>query len=691
MKILLSWLQEFVPLPPDVRQIANDLTMLGLAVDTVTTEDDETVLELDITTNRPDCLSHYGVAREIAAFYGKPLAPFRELQNGSSLKPSQPEPKLRARRKDSVVEIVATDLCRRYSARIIRGVGVGPSPDWLARRLELVGVRSINNVADATNYILMAYGHPLHAFDLDRLERGKIVVRRAAPGEPLLTLDGVERRLTPEDLVIADARRPVALAGIMGGQESEISDGTVNVLLESAWFEPVAVRRTSKRQGLHTEASHRFERGADIGVTRGAADRCIEMIQELAGGSVDPREIDAFARPEAPKPVVLRRAELGRHLGLEPPGENAKEILSRLGFSPKAVGKKGWKCTVPTHRVDIAREIDLVEEVARHYGYDRFPSRLPGVAEGRPAGRAPHAGMEARVRALCRALGYDETISLTLVSRATEAFGDGGAVALENPLSEEADVLRTSLVPGLLSAVEWNLNRGSGTVRLFEIGNIYRREGDAFQEPARLAIAATGDRVEPGLGQPEKSFDFFDLKGDLEQLAELFESGSAEFDSRNLPHYYRGGHSARMAIEGETVARLGELSLPETGRWKFRRPVYLAEVSLDVLYARSLRFPRLQPISRFPAVERDFSILLPEGRRFEEVREAVRSLGIPEVVSVAPVEIFRGASVASGKYSLLVRITLQSRQATLTEAELAAYSSRIRESLEGKLGAQIRM
>ncbi len=691
MKILLSWLQEFVPLPPDVRRLANDLTMLGLAVDMVTAEEGETVFDLDITTNRPDCLSHYGVARELSALYGKPLAPLAEARDGSSANPSQPDTKPRPRRKDSIVEIVATDLCRRYSARIIRGVRVGPSPGWMARRLELVGVRSINNVADATNYILMAYGHPLHAFDLDRLERGRIVVRRAAPGEPLVTLDGVERRLTPEDLVIADARRPVALAGIMGGQESEISDGTVNVLLESAWFEPVAVRRTSKRQGLHTEASHRFERGADLGATRDACDRCIDLIQKLAGGSVDPREIDALARPKAPHSVVLRREELGRHLGLEPPNDNVTAILSRLGFSPKPMGLKSWKCTVPTHRADVTREIDLVEEIARHYGYDRFPSRLPGIAEGRPARRAPHAEMEARVRALCLALGYDETISLTLVSRATESFGEADAVALGNPLSEEADVLRTSLVPGLLSAVEWNVNRGSGAVRLFEIGNIYRREGDGYREPARLALAATGDRVEPGLGKPRKTFDFLDLKGDLEQLAELFEIGSCEFDSEHLPDYYRAGHAARMAIDGETVARLGEWNPHEAGRWKFRRPVFLAEVSLDALYAKGLRFPRVQALSRFPAVERDFSVVLPEGRRFEEVREAVRSLGIPEVVSIAPVEIFRGASVAPGKYSLLLRITLQSRQATLTEAELGSCSARIIESLERKLGARIRM
>ncbi len=658
--------------------------MLGLAVDTVTTEGDETVLELDITTNRPDCLSHYGVARELAALYGKPLAPFGETGMRQR----------RARRRDSIVEIVATDLCGRYSARLIRGVKVGTSPAWLSRRLELAGVRSINNVADATNYILMAFGHPLHAFDHDLLEGGRIIVRRATAGEPLQTLDGVERRFTPEDLVIADGRLPVALAGIMGGEKSEISAATVNVLLESAWFEPVAVRRTSKRQGLHTEASHRFERGADIGATLSAADRCIDLIQQLAGGSVDPREIDAYPRKASRQPIVLRRAELGRHLGMEPPAQNVTEILSRLGFSPKPMGKAGWKCTVPTHRVDITREIDLVEEVARHYGYDKFPARLPGVAEGSPARKAPHAAKEAKVRDLWLALGYDEAISTVLVPARRDAYGDAPPVALSNPLSEEAAVLRTSLVPGLLSALQWNLNRGSETVRLFEMGKIYARSGEGYCEPARLAIVATGDRVEAGMERPSQSFDFYDLKGDLEQLAGLFEIDSCDFDSDDLPDYYRPGRRARLLVAGRIIARMGELNPQEAISWKFRRPVYVAEICLDLLYEKNLKFPRVQPISRYPAVQRDFSILLPLEKRFAEVREAVESLAIPELVAVEPVEIFRGGPgtpVAPGKYSLLLRVTLQSQQATLAEAELAAYSGRIMECLEKKLGARIRM
>ena len=678
MKILLSWLQEFVALPPDVRRLAEDLTRLGMAVDAVTTEEGETVLDLDITTNRPDCLSHYGVARELAALYGLDLKPLGSPEGAAE----------GARADESVVKIAAPDLCRRYSARILRGVRVGLSPAWIVKRLERVGIRASNNVADATNYVLMECGHPLHAFDMDRLAQQRIIVRRAVAGERFATLDGIERVLTPNDLVIADAARPVALAGVMGGLESEISQQTTNVLLESAWFEPASVRRTSKRLGMHTEASHRFERGADIGATLAAANRCIELIRELAGGELDGSAIDAYPLLEHRQPILLRRSELRRHLGMDLPPEETEKILFRLGIAPQAQGQTGWSCTVPTFRVDVTREIDLVEEVARQYGYDRFPLRLPGAENGQAARRAPRAAQQDRVRELLLALGYSETLSNVLASRAQGEWSGTVPVALENPLSEEAAVLRTSLLPGLLAALQWNQNRGRDSVRLFEVGSVYRREGDGYQEPLVVALAAMGDRPEVALDRPGGAFDFYDLKGDVEQVVELFAVSACDFDTGETPDYYRLGRSARLRVEGETAACLGEV---EAGSWKFRQPVYVAEVFLDVLCARGLRQPRARPISRFPAVERDFSILLPESTPYKAVKETIEGLRIPELVSMAPVELFRGEPVPAGRYSLLLRLTLQSQTATLTEAELAAYSARIIERLEQSLGAQIRM
>lgn len=655
--------------------------MLGLTVDSVETAEGDTLFEIDVTTNRPDCLSHYGVARELALGHGGLTVSF----------PENPAGKPRARRRDPVVAITATDLCRRYSARIIRGVRVGPSPDWLAKRLERVGVRSINNVADATNYVLMEFGHPLHAFDMERLEKSRIIVRRAADNEVLRTLDGVERRLTSNDLVIADAKRAVALAGVMGGLDTEISRHTTNVLLESAWFEPVAVRRTSKKQGLHTEASHRFERGADIGATVAAANRCIELIRELAGGDVDSHVSDVYPQPKAAQTVLVRGGELARHLGLEVPAEDVERILAGLGLAPRPRGRTGWRATVPTHRVDVSREIDLVEEVARHYGYDRFPLRLP-PASGQPARKPPHTVKEERLRSLLLGLGYDETLSSVLVSRATEEFGEAPPVVLSNPLSEEAAILRTSLVPLLLSAVQWNRNRGQETVRLFEIGSIYQRGENGFREPPVLGVVATGDRVEAGLNQPPRRYDWLDLKGDVEQCAELFELGALVFEEKGLPPYYRVGHAAQAAVEGTPVARLGELSPEAAEQWKFRQPVFVAEIFLERLYGRDLRLPRAKPISRFPAVERDFSLLLPRNVRFDNIREAVLSLGISELTGVTPVEMIADRPPATPeRYSLLLRLTLQSYETTLTETELAGWNTRVIECLEKQLGAQIRM
>ncbi len=655
--------------------------MLGLTVDSVEMDGGETLFEIGVTTNRPDCLSHYGVARELAARHGGLTVAFPSVSGG----------KPRARRHDPVVVITATDLCRRYSARIIRGVRVGPSPDWLARRLERAGVRPINIVADATNYVLMEFGHPLHAFDMDRLEERRIVVRRAEEGELLPTLDGVERRLAPTDLVIADAKRAVALAGVMGGLDTEISSGTTNVLLESAWFEPASVRRTSKKQGLHTEASHRFERGADIGATLAAANRCIELIRELAGGEVDSHVSDVYPRPKAAQTIQIRGGELARHLGMEVPAEDIERILAGLGFAPRSRGRTGWKCTVPTHRVDVSREIDLVEEVARHYGYDRFPLRLP-ASSGQPARKASHAHKEEKLRSLLLGLGYDETLSSVLVSRATESFGEAPPVVLYNPLSEEAAILRTSLVPSMLSAVQWNRNRGQETVRLFEIGSIYQRAANGFLEPPMLGLVATGDRMEAGLNQSPRRYDWLDLKGDVEQCTGLFALGALAFNEKALPGYYRLGHAVQATVDGTVVARLGELSPEAAEQWKFRQPVYVAEIFLERIYGRELRLPRAKPISRFPAVERDFSLLLLRNVRFDSVRKAVLSLGIPELTTVTPVERIADRPPATPeRYGLLLRLTLQSHEATLTETELADWNARVIECLEKQLGAQIRM
>ncbi|HET9664065.1 MAG TPA: phenylalanine--tRNA ligase subunit beta, partial [Burkholderiales bacterium] len=402
MRILLSWLRDFVEIHESPDDLADALTMAGMTVETVTEVDGETIFEMDITSNRPDALNHFGMAREVAAIYRRPLkAP--EI--------TVPETDAPAQSKASV-EILDPDLCPRYSARVLLGVEVKPSPAWMSRRLELCGIRGINNIADLTNYVLLELGHPTHAFDLDLLSGSKIVVRRAQAGEILRTLDGVDRTLAPDHLVIADARRPVARAGVMGGLDTEISDSTRNVLIEAAWFQPSSIRRTARQFGMHTEASHRFERGADVAATAWAADRIAGLLGSISAGAVLRSLIDAYPGRAPRASITLRRASLRRLLGVDIPGTEVEAILRALGFTVEP-STEGWSVQPPSYRLDVEREIDLTEEVARIYGYDRFPPRLP---EARTVPRGiPFREEEKQLRQTARALGYDETVTYSII------------------------------------------------------------------------------------------------------------------------------------------------------------------------------------------------------------------------------------------------------------------------------------
>ena len=403
MKLSVNWLKEFVKIDRSPRELNRDLTMIGLNTEGLAQVGDDWVLDVEVTTNRPDCLSHYGAARELATHYREALKKIEVVVKESG-GPAQGA---------ASIEISDPDLCARYCGRVVQNVKVGPSPGWLAKRLEAVGQRPINNVADVTNYVLMELGHPLHAFDLSRLSQHKIIVRRAKPGEPLRTLDGVDRTLTRDNLVIADGTHAVALAGVMGGEESEIAASTRAVLLESAWFEPVSIRRTSKSQGMHTEASHRFERGADIRMAPLALDRAAALIQEIAGGEILEGMIDVYPQPRGPLELSLSRSEITRILGADVPGDEVERILRGLEFQVKRADGESWRVIVPSFRVDVSREVDLVEEVARHVGYDRLPARV------RPA--PPRVERDANrekvmtASSLLVGLGFHEIITSSMV------------------------------------------------------------------------------------------------------------------------------------------------------------------------------------------------------------------------------------------------------------------------------------
>ncbi|HUY14376.1 MAG TPA: phenylalanine--tRNA ligase subunit beta [Terriglobia bacterium] len=655
MKISYNWLKEFVDVLVDPGQLKVDLISLGLGVESVTDVAGDHVLDLEVTTNRPDCLSHYGIGRELATFYRLPLKPVH-----ASLKESNPPAS-----GEITIEIADPSLCARYCGRIIQNVQVKPSPEWLQRRLEITGVRSINNVADITNYVLMEIGHPLHAFDLARVRQRKIAVRRALPGEQLRTLDGVDRLLKPEHLVIADGERALALAGIMGGEESEISWHTRAVLLESAWFDPLSIRRTSKAQGLHTEASHRFERGADIEMGPVAIDRVAALIQELAGGEVLRGVVDIYPRPWKPPQIYLREQEIRRILGTPIRWDEVDRILRSLHFDMKAPDASTREVAPPSFRLDVTREVDLIEEIARHIGYDHLPSRL--VAAAPPVKPDLRREKAWALTSALTALGYREIVTTTLVDPAEDTcFSQAEPVVITNPLSQEASALRRSAVPSMIRAARWNLDRNQANFHLFEFGKIYFIDaGGKPREKQVLTLGLSGFRRSASVHDTSCELGFFDLKGDLETVLELFDINPLVF-SVEAGGTYQAAIRGSFHVSGHALVSFGRLDSQIERSEKLRQSLWMAEIDLERLLAFSLRPITFHSYSKFPAVERDFSLLVPERVRYAEIQQAITGLQLPEIRSFAPIDKFRGGSIAAGCYSLLLRVTFQSLEATLT-------------------------
>jgi phenylalanyl-tRNA synthetase beta chain len=694
MKIVYNWLKEFVDASAPVAELRSRLSLAGVAIDSVEESAAGPVLDAEITANRPDCLGHYGMAREVAAIYRLPVKALQPKLKEAAIKTSDA----------TRVEIEAPELCGRYTARVMRGVKIQPSPDWLRQRLEAIGQKSINNVVDVTNYVMFELGQPMHAFDLDKLSERRMVVRHARPGEKIRTLDGVERSLTKDMCVNADASRAVGIGGVIGGSESEIGFSTRNILLESACFDPITVRRTSKALGLRTEASYRFERGADPEMAELASRRAAELIQQLGGGEILSGVVDVYPG-RAPAPTIeLSRKELLRVMGADVPDRDIEEILAALGFRPaRTDAHRGtpssllavWQCTQPSWRRDAARGIDLIEEVARHYGYDKFPPRLPPAKQ--PAHRLPHAEAQDRLRERVVALGYQEIVAIPLVdTRRDEIFrAEGVAPAvIGNPLAEDASVMRSTGIVSMLGAIEWNLNHGQRNLRLFEIGKTYElRDGEPV-ETAILTLGATGFAREKTINEAAREFSFADLKGDLDGLGAL--AGGFSWQSGG-PAWLAGGCAARISAgsAGANVALgvAGQLARRVADQLKLRQEIFVAELRLEPLFAgiEATRVTgKFAPIPRFPAVERDFSLVLADGVKFAQVAEAIRALAIPELRSIEPADLFRGGKMPTGKFSLMIRVTFQSGETTLTDAQIGDYSARIVAALETKLGASLR-
>jgi phenylalanyl-tRNA synthetase beta chain len=689
MKLSAQWIRDFVNLTVDDRRLAEDLTGVGIAVEGITGSGADTVFEMEIGTNRPDAMNHYGVAREAAAIYDVPL----KALSGSGL---------RASAESNVtfpITVEEPQLCPRFSARVIRGSKIKPSPTKIAHRLQLLDQRPISNAVDATNYVLWEMGKPTHVFDMDLLEGGKLIIRKAKRGEKLKTLDGVERTLTADDLVVADATKPVGLAGVMGGFDTMITDKTRNILIESAWWDPVTVRKSARRHGLHTDASHRFERGADFESTVLSCDLVAALILESGGGEFVGGVVDVVSRQIDLAPVVLRVSEVRRILGGNlQPGEIFR-ILKKLGFTliPDGQGEAQFRVHIPSWRLDVEREIDLIEEIARLHGYDKFENTLPAYSGA--VVEPPHAAMDAALRTRALALGYNEAVSLTFISHAdAEKFSSAAVLELENPLSEEASVMRTSMAPGMLDMLAWNLNRDSENVQLFEMGRVYEMRGMERVEPARLCLGATlaavkgslpgGGALDVSKGEHAAAAEAFrSFKGDVENLLAPFTCLDLSFD-RATAEYFHPGRSARVLLDGAVVGQFGQIAENVKAERKLRQEVFLAEIDVERLHAVGLRKVHFSPLGKYPAVERDFSFVFADDVEFEAMRRTVTGLGIPEIREFKPIEIFRGGTIGAGKYSILLRSKLQSDERTLRDEEITLWSARIVAALQGLGGVQ---
>lgn len=717
MKISPQWLRDFVDPKVDDRRLADDLTLAGIAVESVSGEGEQVVFDMDITTNRPDAMNHYGVARECSAIYNLPLKPIepkppsaakaassgalsgtaKAVPSPAASSPVVPTPVASSPVAAShaapsavpfPIEIAEAELCPRFTARVVRDVAIKPSPARIAQRLALLDQRPINNAVDATNYTLWEMGKPTHVYDLDVLAGDKIIVRRAKNGETLKTLDGVDRKLTSEDLVVADARRPVGLAGVMGGYDTMITEKTRNILIESAWWDPVTVRKMSRRHGLHTDASHRFERGADFESTVLSCDRVAELILQSGGGELIRGVIDVVARRLDQAPVALHLSEVQRILGEKLATNEIFRILKQLGFDlmPERGGDPDFTVRIPSWRLDVSREIDVIEEIARLHGYDKFANTLPAYAGA--VVELPGAAKDANLRSTLLALGYNEAISLTFISHAdAERFSSVPIIELANPLSEEASVMRTSMVPGMLGMLAYNLNRGGENVRLFEAGNVFEASGSTANQLKRICLGATGSAVTPSVHQPARPISFFDLKGDVEDLLHGFQYDSLDYDTQTAK-YYHPGRSARAVMDGAAVGEFGQIHPDVAAARKLRQDVFVAELYLDQLYPRGLRKIRYEALPRYPAVDRDFSFVFADSVEFESIHQTVTVLRMGELRSFVPVEIFRGGMIPAGKYSILLRARFQSRERTLREDEVAQWSAQIVKALEGLGGTQ---
>jgi phenylalanyl-tRNA synthetase beta chain len=699
MKILLSWLREFVDVPGTPEQIAATMSVRGFAVEGIEAQPQFTeavgadgtvsrteaanadaVIDFEVTANRPDCLSVAGIAREVATAYG--LQVRRPVVGGSSLALTSLKS---VDQSDIDIAIEAKELCPRY-AGAVADVKVGPSPDWMQARLRAAGIRPISNIVDVTNYVLIELGQPMHAFDLARLGGGRIRVRTAEPGETLRTLDGQMRTLAPDMLVIADADRAVAIAGVMGGAESEVTADTQTIVLESAYFAPRSVRRTSKTLGLKTEASIRFERGTDPRLPVTAMERACALLELTRAGTARGTIVDRYPARLEPALLRLRRARLAGLLGVSVPDADVRRILESLGFALRdaenpstSLGAGGWDVTVPTRRVDILREVDLIEDVARHYGFDRIPVTFPALTAPPPP-IDPRITQARALRSIMTGAGFSEAVTFGFVaeSAATPFAAPEELVPIANPLSETFAVLRPSVLPGLVAAVAHNRRREQHDVRLFEIGARFSR---ARGERRALACAWTGSIGGYHWGGGTRDVDYFDIQGVVERVCLAL-----RVDVQMEPleeSWLVPGRGAAILADGSRIGSLGQLapSIVERHDLSASDAIFVAELDLDGVPAADDDL-RVEPLPRHPSVTRDISILVADTLAAAMVRRTVREHAPDILVRVSEFDRYQGKGVPDGQVSLSLRLTFRAPDRTLTDDDVQAAMDAVMTALK---------
>jgi phenylalanyl-tRNA synthetase beta chain len=691
MLISYNWLRELTGTNLTPTELRERLTMVGLAIDAVQENEGDSLIDVEVPSNRPDCLSHLGIAREVSVI--------------ERSKVQSPKPKVQiAEGKTSdfaKVEIKDPELCPRYTARIVRGVKIGPSPEWLAKRLAEIGQRPINNVADITNYVLHELGQPLHAFDLAKLSEQRIIVRRAVAGEKLKTLDGADRTLDPEMLVIADAQSPVAIAAVMGGLDSEISTETTDVLIESAYFNPDSVRRTARKLGMDTEASRRFERGADCENVLQAQTRCVALICEIAGGIATQDAIDVYPNPLEARFVDFRPPRVESVTSLRVDLSDMTRILGALGFkSEESLQNGALRFRVPSWRVDVSIEEDLIEEIARHTGYDKIASELP---PSNIAGEYQPTEMSRRaLRRTLKDLGFDEAINFSFIDTTHDdefepvpimpTTADGtGFVTLGNPILEGVTRMRPTLLPGLIESLRNNLNHGTRDVRLFEIGRIFgvSKAGELPIERDALALIATGAITEEGRAQASQEMDFYELKGALEAAVDGMNLGPLAFSKGRVKHLREGQAATINLADGTPIGTIGRLSEAIAAGYKFRQPVYLAELDLTALLESAPRTVQYKPLPRYPSVVRDVTLLVSRDINFAELLEAVDSERIADYSTAKLVGTYEGKNIPEDKRSVTLRIEYRSEEGTLRDDEVEERHRKLIDSLMKKFNAEL--